>query len=72
MYTCTSNYISKKKNTVNEKKIRPYMGKFIVVYFDDRLIYSKREDEHLEHLEKVFETLRREKLYAQLKKCIHE
>ena len=49
---------------------RTYMGKFVVVYFDDIMIYSKREDEHLEHLEKVFETLRREKLYAQLKKCI--
>ena len=49
---------------------RPYIGKFVVVYFDDILIYSKREDEHLEHLEKVFETLRREKLYTQLKKCI--
>ena len=50
---------------------RPYKGKFLVVYFDDILIYSKREDEHLEHLEKVFETLRREKLYALLKKCIY-
>ena len=48
----------------------PTWGKFVVVYFDDILIYSKREDEHLEHLEKVFETLRTENLYAQLKNCI--
>ncbi|XP_060182108.1 uncharacterized mitochondrial protein AtMg00860-like [Lycium barbarum] len=34
------------------------------------LVFSKEEVEHDKHLEKVFETLRREKLYAQLKKCI--
>ncbi|XP_060170605.1 uncharacterized protein LOC132601543 [Lycium barbarum] len=49
---------------------RPFMGKFVVVYFDDILVFSKEEFEHEKHLEKVFETLRREKLYAQLKKCI--
>ena len=47
-----------------------YMGKSVVVYFDNILIYNKREDEHPEHLEKIFETLRRKKLYAQLKKFI--
>nr|XP_016468516.1 PREDICTED: uncharacterized protein LOC107791043 [Nicotiana tabacum] len=49
---------------------RPFIGKFVVVCFDDILIYNKEEVEHGKHLEKVFETLRREKLYAQLKKCI--
>nr|XP_027122191.1 uncharacterized protein LOC113739146 [Coffea arabica] len=43
--------------------------KFVVVYFDDILIYSKSYDEHLEHIRAVMDVLRREKLYANLKKC---
>ncbi|XP_060190645.1 uncharacterized mitochondrial protein AtMg00860-like [Lycium barbarum] len=46
------------------------MGKFVVLYFDGILVFSKEEVEHEKYLEKVFETLRREKLYAQLKKGI--
>ena len=45
------------------------MGKFVVVYFDDILIYSKSKDQHLTHLEQVCTTLRKESLYANLKKC---
>ncbi|XP_027184032.1 uncharacterized protein LOC113782339 [Coffea eugenioides] len=44
-------------------------GKFVVVYFDDVLIYSKSYDEHLEHIRAVMDVLRREQLYANLKKC---
>ncbi|XP_073031256.1 uncharacterized protein [Primulina eburnea] len=49
--------------------LRAYIGKFVVVYFDDILVYSKDLDEHVKHLRLVLITLRDEQLYANLKKC---
>ncbi|KAL1204567.1 RNA-directed DNA polymerase-like protein [Cardamine amara subsp. amara] len=49
--------------------LRAYICKFVVVYFDDILIYSTCLADHLSHLEQVLETLRLEHLYANLKKC---
>ncbi|XP_050368930.1 uncharacterized protein LOC126787035 [Argentina anserina] len=48
---------------------RPYIGKFVVVYFDDILVYSPDASQHVDHLKKIFEVLREQKLYANLKKC---
>jgi Reverse transcriptase (RNA-dependent DNA polymerase) len=45
------------------------IGKFLCVYLDDLLIYSKNDAEHLQHLEIVLGILRKNKLYAKLKKC---
>ncbi len=42
---------------------------FVVVYIDDILIYSSSLEEHAEHLRKVFQKLRENKLYAKLEKC---
>jgi len=39
--------------------LQPYIGKFVVVYFNDVLIYSPSHETHLEHLREVFETLRK-------------
>ena len=44
--------------------LRPFMGKFVVVYFDNILIYSKSKDQHLTHLEQVCTALRK-KAYMQ-------
>ncbi|WVZ76147.1 LOW QUALITY PROTEIN: hypothetical protein U9M48_024145 [Paspalum notatum var. saurae] len=46
-----------------------YLDKFIVVFIDDILIYSKTEEEHEIHLRLVLQRLREHKLYAKLKKC---
>jgi hypothetical protein len=49
--------------------LRAFIGKFVVVYFDDILIYSCTIEEHVEHIKMVLEVLRTEKLYANLEKC---
>ena len=46
-----------------------FTGRFVVVYFDDNLVYSKNLDEHINHLQCMLAVLRKEKLYANLKKC---
>ena len=48
---------------------RSFIGKFIVVYFDDVLIYSKNLDEHVLHIQAVLSVLRDHKLFTNLKKC---
>ena len=46
-----------------------YLDKFVVVYLDDILIYSKNEQEHAEHLRLVLMKLREHRLYAKFSKC---
>ena len=48
---------------------REYIGKFVLVYFDDILIYSRTLDDHLKHLRLVLEYLRRESIYINRAKC---
>ncbi|GKE36371.1 putative reverse transcriptase domain-containing protein, partial [Tanacetum coccineum] len=48
---------------------RPYLDKFVIVFIDDILIYSKTQEEHVEHLRLVLRQLKKEKLYAKFSKC---
>ena len=46
-----------------------YLDRFVVVFIDEILIYSKSEEEHAEHLKIVLQVLKEKKLYAKLSKC---
>lgn len=48
---------------------KSFLRKFVLIFFDDILIYSKSLEEHLEHLQLVFEVMRSNSLFAKLSKC---
>jgi hypothetical protein len=51
------------------KVFMEYLDKFVVVFIDDILIFSKTEEEHEKHLRMVLEKLRSNQLYAKFSKC---
>ena len=53
---------------VMNQALWPFIGKFVVVYFDDILIYSASMELHLQHIGEVL--CRRDKFYAVVKKCV--
>ncbi|KAL8156048.1 hypothetical protein AgCh_001214 [Apium graveolens] len=48
---------------------KQYLDKFVIVFIDDILIYSKTEEDHKEHLRISLEILRKDRLYAKFSKC---
>nr|GEX98675.1 putative reverse transcriptase domain-containing protein [Tanacetum cinerariifolium] len=48
---------------------KPYLDKFVIVFIDDILVYSKYEEEHGRHLKIILELLKKERLYAKFSKC---
>jgi len=60
-FMCLMNYL-----------LRSFIGHFVVVYFDDILIYRKSLDDHKLHLKSVLEVLRKERLFANLRKVDEE
>jgi hypothetical protein len=51
------------------KVFMEFLDKFVVVFIDDILVYSKFEEEHATHLRLILETLREHQLYAKFSKC---
>ncbi|GJZ18183.1 transposon ty3-I gag-pol polyprotein [Tanacetum coccineum] len=49
--------------------LKPFLRSFIVVYFDDILVYSRTTDEHQSYLSQLFKVLEQDKLYRNLEKC---
>jgi hypothetical protein len=54
---------------LKNKVFMEYLDRFVVVFIDDILIYSKSESEHEEHLRLVLQKLRDNQLYAKYSKC---
>nr|XP_027124227.1 uncharacterized protein LOC113740914 [Coffea arabica] len=50
---------------------KPYLDRFVVVFIDDILVYSKTREEHEQHLKEVLQTLREHQLYAKFSKCYY-
>ncbi|GKC36105.1 putative reverse transcriptase domain-containing protein [Tanacetum coccineum] len=48
---------------------KPYLDKFVIVFIDYILIYSRKKEEHADHLRIILELLKKEKLYAKFSKC---
>ena len=48
---------------------RPLLDRFLIIFIDDILVYSRSEDEHIMHLRMVLQTLRDHQLYVKFSKC---
>jgi hypothetical protein len=55
-------------NMINKVSLE-YLDKFVMVFINDILVYSRSEEEHEDHLRLVLQKLRDHKLYAKLSKC---
>ena len=49
--------------------LRPFIDEFIIVYLDDILISSKSREDHVMHVNKVLDVLKKEKLFLNMSKC---
>ena len=50
--------------------LRLYLNKFVIIYLDDILIFSKNEEKHIEHVRLVMKAFRTNDFYVKLSKCV--
>ena len=58
-----------KFQSLMNKVFHPFLKKFILVFFDDILIYSKTQEEHVAHVDQTLKILREHRLYEKKSKC---
>ena len=51
------------------RSFKSYLDRFVVMFIDDILLYSKTREEHVDHLRIILQTLRGHQLYAKREKC---
>ena len=49
--------------------LRPFLDEFVIIYLNDILIFNKSQEEHVMHVNKVLDVLRKEKLFLKMSKC---
>ncbi|PKI46788.1 hypothetical protein CRG98_032825 [Punica granatum] len=62
-------YVRPSKAPFGAPVLHPFLNRFVVVYLDDIVVYSRSLEDHIEHLRQVFEVLRENSLYVKRKKC---